>query len=658
MLTRMSFPRPFGRYVLEERLALGGMAEIFRARTRTEGFAKRICIKRILPSFLDSADFVMMFRDEAALAARLTHTNVVQVFDFGEEDGSLFLAMEFIDGADLRTLMKEATAQGERFPIGQAVQIAIQMCRGLHYAHTLVADGTPLHIVHRDISPHNVLISRAGEVKITDFGIAKAAARSTHTGTGVVKGKLAYMAPEQVRAASLDHRVDLFATGIVLWEMLTGERLYQAADEVSLLQQVLACETPAPSSVRAEIPRELDDLVLRCLAADAQARFDDMHVLEKALSRFLFAHAEDPDSIDVRQLVQRFLPASKPRRKTAILKAPAAIPSSTTAPTPEPAGASPDVLRTASVFTDGRPADDVSTDADAPRLLDAAGVSTVPERPLQMADTSSEKPDQRIVTAPMPVPQAEPEDTAETQTWTSLPPQAKPAGANTEAISPREPTPATSGQTRAMARSRHWKTPMLWMGTALGLGLAWGKMREPTAPAGVPPIPSAQNSGAARPPRMAPLPGSEPSPAVGPAAAPTLALRAAVPQDRGDAPMPTDVAAATAPQSPGSTNLREASPPPRAKAASERASVPTGPRTRPERLPAARPTGKAWVEMHQGWAHVYLGKKLLCETPCFLTLPVGSHELIFESSYEGRFTQTVQIRAEQTTRLQAGKSQK
>jgi serine/threonine protein kinase len=233
------YPKAYGRYVLEERIAMGGMAEIFRAKTATEGFEKRVCIKRVLPHFLEDEEFVTMFRDEARTAAKLQHANVVQVFDFGEEDGALFLAMELVDGNDLRRIMDASRKKRVAIHIGEAVQIAIDMCRGLHHAHGL-------GVVHRDVSPHNVLVSKVGEVKVTDFGIARAAERATHTSTGIVKGKVAYMSPEQAQGLPFDHRLDQFATGIVLWEMLTGTRLFTGDSDVFILKKVLACEIPAP----------------------------------------------------------------------------------------------------------------------------------------------------------------------------------------------------------------------------------------------------------------------------------------------------------------------------------------------------------------------------------------------------------------------------
>ena len=310
----------YGRYVLENRIAMGGMAEIFAARTRTEGFEKRVCIKRILPHFLENEEFVTMFRDEARTAAKLQHANVVQVFDFGEEEGTLYLAMELVDGSDLRRLLETGRKRGVPLDVGAAVQIAIDMCKGLHHAHNLADGGRALGIVHRDISPHNVLVSKAGEVKITDFGIARAAERATHTSTGMVKGKVAYMAPEQAQGLAFDHRLDQFATGVVLWEMLTGRRLFSADNDVLTLKKVLLCEVPMPSSIRPDVPAALDEVVVRALKEHAADRFDDMRQLELALQRVFFSGAIDPATADVRLAYERIVGDQPlPSRKTALL---------------------------------------------------------------------------------------------------------------------------------------------------------------------------------------------------------------------------------------------------------------------------------------------------------------------------------------------------
>lgn len=323
----MAFPRPYGRYILEDRLAMGGMAEIFRARTATAGFDKRVCIKRVLPHFLEDDDFVTMFRDEAKTAARLQHANVVQVFDFGEvtEDGqtTLFLAMELVEGLDLRKLADASRKKNIPFSVGEVAQIGIEMCRGLHHAHTLKDEsGALLGLVHRDISPHNVLVSKQGEVKITDFGIAKAAERATHTSTGIVKGKVAYMSPEQAEGKHFDHRLDQWATGVVLWELLCGGRLFRGDNDATILRKVLNVEVPLPTVIRNDVPVEFERIILRALAGEPEGRFADMRQMELALSRFLFSGAVDPATAEVRSCYARIIDnaVAEPRR-TSILPA-------------------------------------------------------------------------------------------------------------------------------------------------------------------------------------------------------------------------------------------------------------------------------------------------------------------------------------------------
>ncbi len=332
----MAFPRPYGRYVLEDRLAMGGMAEIFRARTATAGFDKRVCIKRVLPHFLEDADFVTMFRDEARTAARLQHANVVQVFDFGEvvDDNddhktSLFLAMELVEGLDLRKLADASRKKRIPFTVGEITQIGIDICRGLHHAHTLRDEsGELLGVVHRDISPHNVLVSKQGEVKITDFGIAKAAERSTHTSTGIVKGKVAYMSPEQAEGKPFDHRLDQWATGVVLWELLCGERLFRGDNDITILRKVLNVEVPAPTTLRDDVPAELEAIIMQALSGEPDDRFADMRQMELALSRFLFSGAIDPATAEVRTAYARITEggaADQPRR-TNVLAIAAVLP--------------------------------------------------------------------------------------------------------------------------------------------------------------------------------------------------------------------------------------------------------------------------------------------------------------------------------------------
>jgi serine/threonine protein kinase len=277
----------FGRYELLRRIGVGGMAEVFRAKTfGAEGFVKDVVIKRILPAFNEDPDFVTMFINEARLAARLQHANIVQIFDFNQIGGVYYIAMEWVDGTDLRRVINKARRRAMPIPVRAAVHVGVETLKGLHYASTRAEEGVPLNIVHRDISPHNLLVSLAGEVKIADFGIAKVAALASSTRSGMLKGKLTYMSPEQASGQPLDSRSDLFSVGIVLWEMLTGRRLYQGDSEAELFGQVKRAEARSPRSMRAEVPEELDAVILKMLASDRDVRHESAAAALEELSQF------------------------------------------------------------------------------------------------------------------------------------------------------------------------------------------------------------------------------------------------------------------------------------------------------------------------------------------------------------------------------------
>ena len=281
----------YGRYSLIERIGRGGMAEIFRAVAQgVEGFRRVFVIKRLRPEKSDSIDLVRMFCDEARLSALLHHPNIVQVYDFGQINGTYFLAMEYLRGKDLSAVMKALRrAKGAVSP-PLAARIAHQVATGLHYAHTLTrTDGKTLCIVHRDVTPSNVMLQRTGVVKILDFGIAQATnfARQVETGGGRVKGKLAYLSPEQVRLEELDGRSDIFALGVVLWEMLTGQRLFAAENEFLTMRGVLTQPVPPPSSKRSEVPPALDAIVARALQRERGLRYPDAQEMADDLERFL-----------------------------------------------------------------------------------------------------------------------------------------------------------------------------------------------------------------------------------------------------------------------------------------------------------------------------------------------------------------------------------
>jgi serine/threonine-protein kinase len=279
-----------GKYELVRKLAMGGMAEVFLAKAAGPmGFEKTLVLKRILPDLAQESSFIQMFLSEAKLVARLTHPNIVQIFDFGESEGTYFVAMEYIDGPSLRTLVKRAGAQGLFLPPTVCARLISQACEGLAYAHDFADPdtGEPLGIIHRDVSPDNILLSRQGAVKVVDFGIAKAAGQSHKTESGVVKGKLAYMPPEQLRAKALDRRADVYALGVVLYELLTGQRPYTADSEARLMQAILY-EPPTPAAqLRPDLPQPLRRILSKALAKEREQRYPDCHALQVDLESFI-----------------------------------------------------------------------------------------------------------------------------------------------------------------------------------------------------------------------------------------------------------------------------------------------------------------------------------------------------------------------------------
>jgi eukaryotic-like serine/threonine-protein kinase len=282
----------YGNYQLLKRLATGGMAQIYLARQQgMEGFEKLLVVKRILPHLAENEDFVRMFLDEARIAARLNHPNIVQIFNLGAEAESYFIAMEYIHGEDVRRVWKRAESHGKTFPIPLVCRVIMDACSGLDHAHKKTdSAGRPLGIVHRDVSPQNILITFDGAVKVVDFGIAKATDQATVTKSGVLKGKYSYMSPEQAAGKRLDARSDIFALGVVLYELLTGTRLFKRHNEIQTLNAVTACRVQPPSEVNARLPKDLDGLVLKALAKNPDERYQDALALHDALERWLLSH--------------------------------------------------------------------------------------------------------------------------------------------------------------------------------------------------------------------------------------------------------------------------------------------------------------------------------------------------------------------------------
>jgi len=283
--------RRFGRYTLVKKLATGGMAEIWLARqSGLAGFNRFVVIKKILAHLSEEKTFVDMFLDEARTSAQLNHPNIVQIYDLGREGDSYFIAMELISGEDLAAIADRGRRTGHPLPVTLAARIVADTCKALHYAHHLRGStGRPLEIVHRDVSPQNILVTYGGDVKVVDFGIAKAASRSEHTKTGMLKGKFSYMSPEQCRGAPLDLRSDIFALGIVLYESITGTRLFKHDSELMILDMITKRSVPPPSRVRSGIPEALDRIALRALAKSPDRRYSDALDLGRDLERFLLS---------------------------------------------------------------------------------------------------------------------------------------------------------------------------------------------------------------------------------------------------------------------------------------------------------------------------------------------------------------------------------
>ncbi|GMU58793.1 MAG: hypothetical protein AMXMBFR34_05560 [Myxococcaceae bacterium] len=300
-----------GKYTLLRKLAVGGMAEVFLARADGPmGFQKKVVVKRILPHFADDPRFVEMFLGEARLAAELSHPNLVQIFDFGNADGQYFIAMEYIDGPNLRVLNREARTHEGPLPLPLVAKIVSMAAEGLHSAHELRDENNqPVNLVHRDISPDNVLVARNGAVKVVDFGIAKAANQPHLTKSGMIKGKMAYMPPEQLAREPLDRRADLFALGIVLYELVCGDMPFNATSEVSIIQAIMGQE-PLKRVIeqRPDVPPVLDAIIARCLEKKPAARYSTGRELQQDLERFIQSTGETVSTSDIAAHVNRLFP--------------------------------------------------------------------------------------------------------------------------------------------------------------------------------------------------------------------------------------------------------------------------------------------------------------------------------------------------------------
>lgn len=283
-------PFKIGKFLLLERIATGGMAEVYRAKASgAGGFEKQLALKRIIPSYSQNEEFRRMFEYEARLSSMLTHANIVQVYDFVKSGDTYLLAMEYVDGKNLRQVINKTIKASVVLPIEASVFIINEVCKGLGYAHDKKDEmrGRALHIIHRDMSPQNIMLSYEGNVKIVDFGIAKAKDRVDETRSGVIKGKFGYMSPEQASGEEIDHRTDIFSTGIILYEMLTQKRLFAADNDMATLKRIQECIIQRPTLVNPKIPIELEKILLKALAKDQKLRYQTAQDFHKKLQEFV-----------------------------------------------------------------------------------------------------------------------------------------------------------------------------------------------------------------------------------------------------------------------------------------------------------------------------------------------------------------------------------
>lgn len=348
----------FGQYVLVEKIATGGMAEVWKARMRgVEGFQKIVAIKKILPHLSDNQDFIEMFVDEAKLAAQLNHNNIIHIYDLGKIQTSYYIAMEYIDGFDLKTILRRGEERGQPMEPQLALFIASKIASALDYAHRKRDfEEREMGLVHRDVSPQNVLISQEGDIKLCDFGIAKAASKASHTQAGALKGKLQYMSPEQAWGRSIDRRSDIFALATVLFEMLAARKLFTGDNELSILEQVREARVTAPSIFNDEVTPEIDKVVIKALQKDPANRYQTAGEMARDIDAILYSFKPTPTSADLAIYMHRMSSADPVMHE----------------PEPEPVHHAPPPRPSAPVFT---PA--VSAAAAAPVIPVAAPAAAV-----------------------------------------------------------------------------------------------------------------------------------------------------------------------------------------------------------------------------------------------------------------------------------------
>lgn len=296
---------PREKYRVLKKLDSGGMAEVYLAEAESlQGFKKKVAIKRVLPDLAQNRQFIAMFLDEARIGLHLNHANVVQVFDIGVADDTYFIVMEYVDGVNLKTIFQATHGRGFPVSVPVAVFIMIEVCKALSYAHELTDEGGRARgLVHRDVSPPNVLLSKRGEVKLVDFGLAKAVGQLEHTDPGVIKGKFSYLSPEAVEQKEVDSRADIFSAGILLWELLTNERLFLGETDLDTVNLVRQATVPSVVNLNPQVPPPLEKVCRRALARDRTRRYQTARELGDALADVLFKHGLKVTNFDIGSLV-------------------------------------------------------------------------------------------------------------------------------------------------------------------------------------------------------------------------------------------------------------------------------------------------------------------------------------------------------------------
>lgn len=296
----------FGRYLLLDHLVDGGMAQICRARFLGEQADKIVAVKMIQEKYSKDEAFKKMFMDEIKVTFGLIHPNIAQTYDYGIEKGQLYTAMEYVDGKNLKQYLDKLREKKFVFPLEITVYIIAQVAQALHYAHTFTdkLSGKMANIIHRDISPHNIMLTYDGSVKVIDFGIAKAEGNQDSTQAGTIKGKLSYLAPEYLEGLKLDPRYDEFSLGITLWEMLCNRKLFKSKNDLAVLKQIQDCQIPAPSSINPNVSKELDEIVLKSLQKDRDGRYENLDLMNRALVKFLYTNFPDFNATDLAHFAQ------------------------------------------------------------------------------------------------------------------------------------------------------------------------------------------------------------------------------------------------------------------------------------------------------------------------------------------------------------------